>query len=209
MRKSAVAVLAVAVAVLLAVVVSTSMRKADRALDTMAADAPTTVAAPTPEPRPLDDATIVAIFDAANTADIETGRLAADRGASKEVRDFGAMLVRDHQQVRQMGRDLATKLGVTPTPPKDDQGARDHAAAMKRLGTLRGAEFDHAFLQHEVAFHAAVIEAVKTTLLPAISNAELKDLVAKVAPAFEAHMIAARNLDRKLEANGSSSRRGY
>ena len=56
----------------------------------------------------LDDPTIVAIFDAANTADIETGTLAAERGASKEVRDFGSMLVRDHKQVRQLGRDLAT-----------------------------------------------------------------------------------------------------
>src|SRR5215217_8081043 len=75
--------------------------------------------------RALDDPTIVAIFDAANTADIETGTLAAELGSSKEVRDFGAMLARDHKMVRQQGRDLAAKLGVTPTPPKDDQSARD------------------------------------------------------------------------------------
>jgi putative membrane protein len=148
----------------------------------------------------LDDATIVAIFDAANTADIETGSLAAERGASPEVRQFGAMLVRDHKQVRQQGRDLAKKLGVTPTPPKDDQSAKDHAAAMARLRGLSGAEFDHAFLQHEAAFHKAVIDAVKSTLLPAIKNAELKDLVVKVAPAFEAHMLAAQNLEKKLAA---------
>src|SRR5918993_2755163 len=65
-----------------------------------------------PTPGALDDPTIVAIFDAANTADIETGTLAAERGASKEVRDFGAMLARDHKQVRQQGRDLAKKLAV-------------------------------------------------------------------------------------------------
>ncbi|HEU4631750.1 MAG TPA: DUF4142 domain-containing protein [Gemmatimonadaceae bacterium] len=152
----------------------------------------------------LDDPTIVAIFDAANTVDIETGRLAAERGHSKEVRDFGAMLVRDHEHVRQMGRDLAKKLGVTPTPPKDDQSARDHAAAMAKLRGLQGEAFDHAFLQHEVAFHKAVIDAVNSTLMPAIKNQELKDLVAKVAPAFQAHMVAAANLDKKL--SGSSSR---
>ena len=152
-------------------------------------------------PTALDDPTIVAIFDAANTADIETGSLAAERGSSKEVRDFGAMLARDHKAVRQQGRDLAKNLHVTPTPPADDQGARDHAAAMKRLSSLKGAEFDHAFLQHEVAFHKAVIDAVTTTLLPAIQNAELKALVVKVAPAFQAHMLAAQNLDKKLSGN--------
>lgn len=149
----------------------------------------------------LDDPTIVAIFDAANTADIETGTLAAERAVSKEVRDFGSMLARDHKQVRQLGRDLAKKLGVTPTPPKDDQGAKDHAAAMTRLRGLKGAEFDRAFLQHEAAFHQAVIDAVTTTLLPAIQNAELKALVKQVAPAFQAHMIAAQNLEKKIASN--------
>ena len=90
-------------------------------------------------PAALDDPTIVAIFDGANTADIETGQLAAEHGSTKEVRDFGAMLVRDHKMVRQQGRDLAKKLGVTPTPPKGDQSAADHAAAMKKLSALHGA----------------------------------------------------------------------
>ena len=151
----------------------------------------------------LDDPTIVAIFDAANTADIETGRLAAERGNSREVREFGAMLARDHEQVRAQGRALAAKLGVTPTPPADDQGAKAHAAAMKRLRALEGAEFDRAFLQHEVAFHKSVIDAVQSTLLPAIRNAEVKALVVKVAPAFQAHMMAADHLGKQLESRSA------
>lgn len=146
----------------------------------------------------LDDATIIAIFDAANSADIETGRLAIELGQSKEVRDFGAMLVEAHTGVRQSGRDLAAKLKVTPTPPADDPGAAAHARAMEVLRSKRGAEFDRAFLRHEVEFHAAVIEAVQTTLLPAIRNAELKSLVTSVAPAFVAHQQAAEALERKL-----------
>jgi putative membrane protein len=148
----------------------------------------------------LDDPTIVAIFDGANTADIETGELAAKRGHSKEVRAFGAMLVRDHKMVRQQGRDLAKKLGVTPTPPSPDAGAQAHTKAMASLRSVSGAGFDHAFLQHEVAFHKGVIDAVTTTLLPAIGNGELKALVVKVAPAFQAHMLAAQDLDDKLAA---------
>jgi len=147
---------------------------------------------------PLDDPTIVAIFDAANTADIETGELAAQRGHSQEVRDFGAMLARDHRQVRQLGRDLAAKLRVTPTPPKDDPGAKTHAQALASLRTKSGPDFDRAFLQHEAAFHKSVIDAVQTTLLPAIRNEELRALVVKVAPAFQAHMMAAQNLEKQL-----------
>jgi putative membrane protein len=142
----------------------------------------------------LDDATIVAIFDNANTVDIETGKLAAERGHSNEVRQFGAMLARDHDIVRQQGRDLAKRLGVTPTPPPGDQSAQDQAAVIRRLSGLRGAEFDRAFLQREVQFHKDVIAAIETTLLPAIKNEELKALVVKFAPAFEAHLAMAEDL---------------
>ena len=145
-------------------------------------------------PAALDDPTIVAIFDAANTWDMETSSLAATRANTKAVRDFASMLVRDHKAVRQQGRDLAARLGVTPTPPKNFGMAADHAKAMIALKKLHGAAFDRAYLAHEVAFHKAVIDAVTTTLLPALQNAEVKDLVTKVAPAFQAHMLAAENM---------------
>jgi len=142
----------------------------------------------------LDDPTIIAIFDAANTWDMETGAIAEKKGTTKEIREFGAMLVHDHKVVRQQGRDLAKKLGVHPTPPKDFAMAKDHASALRTLHAANGKAFDRAFLEHEVAFHKAVIDAVTTTLLPALQNAEARALVTKVAPAFKAHQDAAQNL---------------
>ena len=160
--------------------------------------------APSGDPA-LDDATIVAIFDAANTADIETGSLAAERAHSQEVRDYGAMLVTDHKAVRQLGRDLAAKLGVTPTPPADDASAKAHAEAMTSLRAKNGMAFDRAFLRHEIAFHQSVIDAINTTLLPAIKNRELKELVLKVAPAFEAHRAAAERLEARIGGKNVSA----
>jgi len=154
-------------------------------------------AGPRAEPA-LTEAGVVAIFDLANTADIETGRLAAERAESKDVRDFGRMLSDVHTAVRQQGRDLAKKLGVTPALPADDKMADGHAAVMKRLSALKGAEFDRAFLAHEKDFHIAVLSAVNSTLLPAIANKELKDFVTSLAPAFDSHRLMAENLEKKL-----------
>lgn len=142
----------------------------------------------------MDDPTICAIFDAANTWDIETSEVAVKKGSTKEVRDLAAMFVRDHKAVRQQGRDLVKKLGVTPTPPKDFALVADHEQAMKTLKSTSGKEFDRAFLTHEVSFHKAVIDAINGTLLPATQNAELKALQVAVAPAFTAHMMAAQRL---------------
>jgi len=146
----------------------------------------------------LDDATILAICDQANTADILTGRLAAKYGASEDVRALGRMVATDHVAVQQMGRDLAKKLGVVPTPPEGDTSIADYARAVALLQSKRGAEFDREYLRYEVAFHQGVIDAVKGTLLPAVSNPELRSLITTVLPGFEHHLAATKAAAEKM-----------
>ncbi|HXG44011.1 MAG TPA: DUF4142 domain-containing protein [Gemmatimonadales bacterium] len=157
--------------------------------------------APLPAQTTLTDAQIVAIFDQANTADIETGQLAASRAHAKEVRELGQQFADAHRAVRAQGRELAKKLGVTPALPPGNRGAAEHREVMGRLRERSGTAFDRAFLDHEIAFHQAVIDAVTRTLLPAIQNPELKAFVEKVAPAFQGHLQMAQELRQKLSAS--------
>jgi putative membrane protein len=148
----------------------------------------------------LDDATIIAIFDAANSWDIETSQVAAKKSKNKDVLAFADMMIKDHTAVRKLGRDLAAKLKVTPTPPGADFPlAVDHAKAMKTLNSTTGAAFDKAYVDHEVWYHQAVIDAVTKQLLPATQNAELRDLENKVAPNFVAHLAAGKAVQAKLK----------
>jgi len=146
----------------------------------------------------LDDATILAIYDQANAADIVTARLAAKYGASEEVRALGRMVATDHMAAQQMGRDLAMKLKIVPTPPDNDTSVAEQAKAVALLQSKRGAEFDEAYLQYEVAFHQSVVEAIKGTLLPAIKNDELRNLMKSVLPGFEHHLAATRAVAAKM-----------
>jgi putative membrane protein len=146
----------------------------------------------------IDDPTIVAIFDAANTFDIETGELALKQSHTQAVRDLATQFIHDHTAVRQQGRDLAKKLGVTPTPPAELALADAHKKAIAELRTKSGAEFDKAYADHEVAYHQAVLDALNQTLIPAIQNAELKGFVEKVGPAFLGHLEAAKHLQKKV-----------
>jgi putative membrane protein len=159
-----------------------------------------TYVAPPSRSAALDDPTIVAIFDAANTYDVETSGLALQKSHNTAVRDLARQFANDHQAVRQQGRDLAKKLGVTPTPPESFALALDHAKVMKELERTSGAAFDKAYLAHEVAYHQAVIDALNGTLIPAIKNPELKAFVEKIGPAFQGHMEAAKALQKRLTA---------
>jgi putative membrane protein len=146
----------------------------------------------------LDDATILAIFDQANTADIVTGRLGAKYAVSEEVRALARMVVTDHVAVQHMGRELAKKLELMPTPPDNDTSVADCARAVALLQSKVGAEFDKAYLQYEVAFHQSVIDAVKGTLLPAVKSSELRSLINAVLPGLEHHLAATKAVAMKM-----------
>lgn len=146
----------------------------------------------------LDDATIFAIFDQTHTADVWVGRLAVKQGQSEDVRMLGKMVAIDHVAVQQMGRGLAAKLGIIPTPPDNDDSAQNLAKTVALLQSKSGADFDRAYIQHEVMFHQSVVDAVKKIWLPAIQNEELRALVNKVLPGFEQHLAETKAAAKKL-----------
>lgn len=147
----------------------------------------------------LDDATIYAIFDQANTADIATARLGTVKGHAAEVRALAEMVRNDHLAVQRMGRDLAQKLGLPATPPANDQSYANLAQAYNDLQSQSGKAFDEAYLRYEIGFHTAVINAVNTVLLPAIQDPELKDLVVKVLPGFEHHLAETKRVAAEMD----------
>src|SRR5262245_42775539 len=150
----------------------------------------------------VTDPEIAAIVVTANQVDIDAGKLAHSKGSSAEVREFAQRMVTDHTGVNKSATELVTKLKVTPEPNATSQslqkGGDDNLAALKKLS---GAEFDRAYVDHEVAYHAAVLDAVDKTLIPGAQNAELKALLVKVRPAFVAHLEHARQLQTKLSSN--------
>jgi putative membrane protein len=69
---------------------------------------------------------------------------------------------------------------------------------VKALKQLTGAAFDKAYVDHEVAYHQQVLDAVDKTLIPNAKNDELKALLIKVRPAFIAHLEHAKQLQSTL-----------
>jgi len=67
-----------------------------------------------------------------------------------------------------------------------------------KLKSLTGKEFDRLYIDHEVAYHEAVIEVVKTQLIPGANNQDLKDTLVSVLPAFDAHLAHCKNIQASL-----------
>ena len=144
-------------------------------------------------------AQIAHIVVTANQVDIDAGKLAEKKAKSADVKAFGKMMVTDHTGVNKQATALAKKLGVkpedNPTSQSLAQGGKENIAHLK---TLKGAAFDKAYIDHEVAYHQQVLDAIDKVLVPNAKNEELKALIVKVRPAFEAHLQHAQQIQSKL-----------
>jgi putative membrane protein len=147
-----------------------------------------------------NDAQIAHIVVTANQVDIDAGKLAADWGTHAEVKAFGTMMATDHMGVNKLATDLAGKLKVKPADNPTSQSLKSGGAKnVAHLKTLKGAAFDKAYIDNEVAYHQAVLDAVDKTLIPSAQNEELKALIVKVRPAFVAHLEKARSIQASLK----------
>ena len=150
------------------------------------------------------DPQIAAIVVTANQVDIDAGKLAKWRSKTKSVQDFAQLMITDHSGVNKAATELVQKLHVTPEPNATSaslqKGGDDNLAALKKL---QGHAFDTAYIDHEVAYHQAVLDAEDKTLIPSAQNAELKALLVKVRPAFVAHLDHAKALQTELRKSGT------
>jgi putative membrane protein len=146
-----------------------------------------------------NDAQIAHIVVTANQVDIDAGKLAQKQGSTAEVKAFGKQMVTDHSGVNKQATALVKKLGVkpedNPTSQSLKKGGEENVASLKKL---KGKAFDKAYVDHEVAYHQAVLDAIDKTLIPNAKNAELKALIEKVRPAFDAHLQHAKMVQSKL-----------
>jgi putative membrane protein len=147
----------------------------------------------------LSDAEIASIAVAANKIDINYGKLAKEKSNNKEVVEFANTMIRDHSGVIDQAVALVTKLGVTPKDNAMSRQLNSGAEAMlKTLKSKNGKAFDKAYVDNEVAYHKAVINAVRTVLIPGSSNEELKGLLTAILPALDSHLEHAELLQKKL-----------
>ena len=146
------------------------------------------------------DPQIVGIVGAANQIDIEHSKIALAKSKNAEVKEFAQEMVRDHSAVQKSVNDLAAKLHVTPADSDTSKGLKAQAdETTKMLNGLSGKAFDKAYIDNEVTYHKAVIDAINNTLIPNAQNAELKAALTGAVPMFQGHLEHAQKVQSDLQ----------
>jgi putative membrane protein len=137
----------------------------------------------------LSDAEVASVAVVANQIDIDYSEIAKEKSKDKEILNFAQTMATDHAAVIAQAAVLVKKLGVTPKDnPVSQQLLADAENSKKMLRSKSGNDFNKAYIDNEVAYHKAVIAAVKDLLIPETENKELKELLQNVLPALETHL---------------------
>lgn len=149
----------------------------------------------------ITPAAILSQMNVANTIEIQLSRIAAKRASSTEVKRIAEKLAVDHSKNRQQVRALAQKLNVPVTPAAGgDVSAVDSIAMPADLQGKTGAEFDKAFVEHEIRDHESSIQKIQNKLLPAAQDPEVKSYLEKTVAEMQAHLAGLNEVQRKISS---------
>jgi putative membrane protein len=148
----------------------------------------------------LTDPEVASVAVVANQIDIKYAEIAKNRSKNAEILNFAETMAKDHNAVIGQASELVKKLNVTPKDNAVSQKLNSDAEeTRKALNAKSAAEFDKAYIDNEVAYHKAVIDAVKNVLIPETENQELKDLLTNILPALDAHLKHAEMVQKKIK----------
>ena len=119
----------------------------------------------------------------------ELGRLAEEKAANAEVKEFARTMIKDHGKLNEQFRELAMAGEVKLPKELSDK----HGATVERLKKLSGREFDNAYVNQSIRGHRMAIEKFERAAAKC-ENAKLKSLIEKSLPHLRQHLASAQKL---------------
>lgn len=128
---------------------------------------------------------------ASDMFEIESGKIAAQKGTSAAIKDFGTMLQTDHKKSTAdlMAAGSKVEPAIKPAPAL----TAEQQANLDKLKAASGAEFDRMFAAQQVAAHQKALAALQAYSAGGDAQA-LREFATKTATVVQGHLDKARGL---------------
>jgi len=144
--------------------------------------------------------------------EIESSKVAQDKSTNQSIKDFAAMMVKDHTDSSQKIKDAAAKSNLQPASALD----KSHGKMLDDLKKASADKFDKLYLDDQAKAHREAL-TLHRNYAKSGDNADLKAAAAQIAPVVQQHLdhlkaLQASNKDKvansgkpKSAFGGSSS----
>lgn len=124
--------------------------------------------------------------------EIELGKYAQQNAQNQRVKNFGAMMERDHSQASADLKKLAMSKNYTVSDSIADE------KAVNDLRGKKGVDFDQDYIKQMVDDHEKVIDDFKK-MAEKGRDEDLKQFVIKILPTLQIHLDSAQNISKALK----------
>lgn len=126
--------------------------------------------------------------------EVQLGELAQQKASSQRVKDFGAMMVRDHSKINDELKSLAAMKNIT-LPPAPGEDHMDH---IKKLSEKSGKEFNKDYINLMIDDHQKDIDKFEKISKEA-KDPDLKPFADKTLPILNKHLVEAKKIKDELK----------
>lgn len=119
--------------------------------------------------------------------EVQLGELAQQKGSSQQVKDFGAMMVRDHSKANEELKSLAGQHNITLPPAPGE----DHMEHINKLSQKSGKEFDKEYIDMMVKDHKEDVDAFEKASNNT-NDPDIQAFASRTLPVLRQHLEAAQ-----------------
>ena len=134
-------------------------------------------------------------------AEVSLGKLAQQKTRNQRVKEFAAMMIRDHQRAGTELKTLASQINIDMSNMDADT---DHGkATYQRLSQLSAMQFDREYMKAMVEDHKRAVKDVEDKA-DGSDNDHVKQWAAKTVPTLKKHLAQAKDIAESLEKPSGS-----
>jgi putative membrane protein len=130
-----------------------------------------------------------------NLAEVSLGKLASTQAMSKEVRELGEQMNREHQKAYDELTTLAKKKNITVPAAASDNMQKKY----NDLSEKRGSEFDKEFCDEMVAGHKEAIDKFERAAKES-TDPDIQTWASNMLPSLRMHLDHAMNMQEQVKA---------
>ena len=141
-----------------------------------------------------DDARFAVAAADGGMAEVQLGQLASEKGTDAGVKDFGAMMVKDHSAANSKLIALAKKKGISLA----DSLSEFEQKTKVKLAAKSGKDFDKAYVDDMIGDHQKDIQEFSNAC-KSLKDPELKEFANETLPVLKMHLAAIQKVKAGLK----------
>jgi putative membrane protein len=123
--------------------------------------------------------------------EVKLGQLAAEKGGSDQVKDFGNRMVKDHSKMNDNLKEVAGKMKVQVPSAISAK----HHAMIEKMSAMSGAEFDNQYVKAMVKDHEMDVAEFEKAAKE-VKNEDLKKFIEDSVSVMKEHLEMIKKFDQ-------------